>query len=214
MKTTVLLLCDVTPLDDPVLYARLYDGASAVRRAAADAFRFRKDRNLSLGATALLDRGLAAYGLREKDMKYGFNGYGKPFFLNAPEIHFSISHSGTMVAVAFSGEEVGCDIERIADFDPELARQALSPEEYDAVTAEDGPEGRSREFFRFWTLKESYMKAMGTGLSIPPQSFSVLHGMDGFSFMSPEPIPGYACALCFRPGSAEPGVEHVSLSLV
>lgn len=215
-----LLLADVRPLEDPAAYAELYGRASSVRKAAADSFRFGKDRRLSIGAAALLDISLGAAGLREKDMEYGFSANGKPYFLNAPWLHFSVSHSGTKVAAVFSDREVGCDIEEVADIDLTVAERFFHPEEYLAIMASGGPQERSREFFRYWTLKESYMKATGLGMSLPPQSFSVCPeagtctgGPDcGFSFFSPGSFAGYECAVCFRQPAGVPEVKRLDLN--
>lgn len=206
---TFLLLADVSPLEDSALYDALYEGASLERRSVADSFRFRKDRNLSIGAAALLDSGLRTFGLREKDMKYGRNAYGKPYFLNATDICFNISHSGSMVAAAFSGREVGCDIEEITDADMALAGRFFSRDEYEELLAEKDSDRRNRAFFRLWTMKESYMKAKGMGLSLPPESFSV-NKIKDFSFFSPDIVEGYGCALCYSPDEGIPEVKFIS----
>lgn len=234
-----LLLADVLPLEDPAAYSHLYDMASSGRRRAADSFRFMKDRRLSVGASALLDAGLREFGLRERDMSYGRSEYGKPFFLNAPDIHFNISHSATKVAVAFSDREVGCDIEEVADIELKVAERFLSKDEYLAIKARNKTEDRNEAFFRYWTLKESYMKATGLGLALAPDSFSVRSVADkvgdvssiiqagepstnhdavsgdlpdsGFSLLVPDSFSGYTCALCFRHECGVPEVEHVSL---
>lgn len=214
---TRLLLADVQPLEDPEVFGRLYGNASPLRRAAADSFRFRKDKLLSIGAAALLDRGLAAFGLREKDMSYGRNEYGKPFFPDAPGIHFNISHSSTKVAVAFSDSPVGCDIEQIADIDLAVAERFFSRGEYESLMGMP-PGERRKAFFRYWTLKESYMKAAGLGLRLPPESFSVYPGQDGrasaggnlplkeFELLCPETFEGYECALCRKPEDNVPEI--------
>lgn len=203
---TKLLLSDVSPLTSPSLYAMLYEEASAERRARADSYRFHKDRRLSIGAAALLDRGLDPFGLREKDMTYGTNAFGKPFFTNAPHIHFSISHSGTKLAVAFSDSEVGCDIEKVSDIDMAVAERFFSGEEYESLTDCKDLQERRRMFFRMWTLKESYMKATGKGLTLAPQSFTA--GSDSrFIYLSPASFEGYECALCCNPADGAPEIE-------
>lgn len=208
---TRLLLCDVTSLENPELFGALYDNASSRRREIADSFRFARDRILSIGAAALLDAGLRCYGLREKDMSYGSTCCGKPFFPDAPGIHFNISHSSSKVAVAFSDSEVGCDIEEMTSPDLDVAKRFFSRDEYEDVISREDPEWRSREFFRIWTLKESYLKATGTGLSVPPESFSVSESLGGFSLKSPFSFDGYACALCCRPEAESPRVGYINL---
>ena len=218
-----LLLADVLPLDDSAVYDGIYGRVSLERRSVADSFRFRKDRLLSLGAAALLDLGLAEFGLCEKDMSYGRTEHGKPFFKNAPDVHFSISHSSSKVAVAFSDREVGCDIEEVAEIDLAVAERFFSPAEYEAIMQKEGSDVRLKEFFRYWTLKESYMKAIGMGMSLPPNSFTLSEGAAGyevfvgapfdrgFAFKTPDSFKGYECAICYRPGSGVPQVEHVML---
>ncbi|MBQ0080061.1 MAG: 4'-phosphopantetheinyl transferase superfamily protein [Alistipes sp.] len=207
-----LLLEDVESLNDSETYFRLYENASLERRRIAEKFRFTKDRNLSIGATALMDIGLRSYGLREKDMIYGYGVNGKPFFKNAPEIHFSISHSSTKVAVAFSDKEVGCDIEQIATFDMDVAKSFFSDREYLEIMSMPALEERNREFFRYWTLKESYVKATGQGFSLSSKAFTIARNESKFvcidnitskidskfSFCSLNNIKGYLCALCFN----------------
>ena len=217
---TRLFLSDVTPLEEQEVYARAYAGCSAARRSTADTFRFGKDSRLSIGAALLLDRGLAAYGLKECDMIYGYGADGKPFFINAQDIHFSISHSGSKVAVAFSDSEVGCDIEIIGDIDLNVAQMFFSRSEYELLLSLGDELERRHAFFRCWTLKESYLKAIGKGLTIAPESFTVfpesavsggtLEDTD-FVFLTPESFPGYECSLCFRPGDTAPEVAFCKL---
>ena len=231
-----LLLADVLPLEDPAVYASLYDMTSPERRRAADSFRFMKDRMLSVGASALLDTGLRKFGLREQDMIYGRSEHGKPFFLNAPDIHFNISHSATKVAVAFSDREVGCDIEeafcarlsgqsveREAAKCLEMAGRFFRQEAYLAIKAIENPPERIRVFYRCWTLKESYMKTTGLGMTMAPDSFSVAalctcesgslspKVVDGFVFYTFDSFEGYECALCSKPEAGPPEVRIVTL---
>lgn len=212
---TKLLVSDVHPLDDPAVYHVLYSASSVQRRARADSFRFEKDRKLSVGATALLDRGLSDYGFRENEMTYGYNAHGKPCFVNAPEIHFSISHSGTKVAVAFSDNEVGCDIEKVGIVDLEIARRFFSEREFRTLVAGNNADERICEFFRIWTMKESYMKASGFGFSIAPESFDVTGGaVEDFSLVEIDSVEGYRCALCYKADDAAPIVStEVSMVL-
>ena len=221
---TRLLLADVLPLEDPAAFAKLYREASSERRRTADSFRFGKDRRLSLGAAALLDKGLAAFGLRERDMAYGRSANGKPFFLNAPEIHFNVSHSGTKVAVAFSDREVGCDIEEVVSAQLsaqsaeqeaaeclEMAGRFFSSEEYLAIKAAESPSERICMFYRCWTLKESYMKATGLGMALAPDTFSVA-GLSGGRFDTAGPTLGASFSggqlrPAALPGSAGPALS-------
>lgn len=99
---------------------------------------------------------------------------GKPFLKNHPQIRFSQSQSGDiqMVAVA-SGLEVGIDLEKVRHDDfGVVARRFFSSDENDLLQTLTGKE-KLETFFRIWTRKEAYVKALGTGLSYPLTAFTV-----------------------------------------
>lgn len=77
-------------------------------------YQFPIDRKLSLYAE-LLVRKYVMHTLRinNDDIKFGTNQYRKPFLQGCPEIKFNISHTRNAIAVAFSNQEVGVDIEKI-----------------------------------------------------------------------------------------------------
>ena len=59
---------------------------------------------------------------------------GKPYFRECP-CHFSLSHSGTLLAVAISASDVGIDIEKIGHFSEKVAERIFTGNEkqyYDA----------------------------------------------------------------------------------
>ncbi len=128
------------------------------------------DRKLSIAASLLIARGLVEYGVNERDVEYAYNEYGKPYFKSYPSIHFSISHSGTMAACAFSERAVGCDIEILRPYDDDVARACFTPFEREDIFSMDD---RAYGFTRLWTAKESFLKALGTGLALPMQNFSI-----------------------------------------
>lgn len=91
--------------------------------------------------------------------------HGKPFFPEGP--CFNISHGGAYAVLAVSVSDIGADIERIRAFDSRVAKRLFTDEEQQ--WAGDSPE----RFFTVWTMKESCMKATGTGFAVSPASFSV-----------------------------------------
>lgn len=198
---------DTSPLHDDSLFQAYYAGVSRERRSKADRLSFRKDKNLSLGAAVLLDAGLRRYGLTESEMVYGASSSGKPFFLNAPDIHFSLSHSDDKVMVCFSDTELGCDIEKVKDIDLKIAERFFCRSEYEAIM-ENTEYGRRKEtFFRLWTLKESFVKATGKGMSLPADAFEIELSADRirvrddtdtgtYGFAELDLFPGYKSALC------------------
>jgi 4'-phosphopantetheinyl transferase len=85
-----------------------------------------------------------------------------------------MSHTWGFVACAMARDEVGVDVEasdRMTDFD--IADRLFAPEDAQLVKSAP-PEERACTFFRFWTLKEAFIKATGEGLRRPLDSFSFM----------------------------------------
>lgn len=87
--------------------------------------------------------------------------YGKPYLPDSNS-NFNISHSGNTVICVFSKQEIGVDIEEINEIDYSLFENVFSSREF----AEINREGLDK-FYEFWTRKESVIKAIGKGMSIP-----------------------------------------------
>lgn len=100
------------------------------------------------------------------------NEYGKPYFRDYPHFFFNISHSGDFLVYAFSDTEVGVDIERVNTARMAVAARFFHPVET-RLLEQAAPEERDRLFFRYWSVKESFLKYTGKGLSRPLSSFRV-----------------------------------------
>ncbi|NCA84921.1 MAG: 4'-phosphopantetheinyl transferase superfamily protein [Clostridia bacterium] len=98
----------------------------------------------------------------------------KPYFNQHPEIHFNVSHSGRWIVTALSDAPVGVDVEKVRNANLAVARRFFATEEYLQLTTKNEESQRSF-FFDLWTLKESYLKALGTGLTRPLNTFVVRH---------------------------------------
>ena len=107
------------------------------------------------------------------DVEMETNSFGKPFVRRQPPVFFNISHSGRWVVCAISDNEVGVDIEEIKPIDMDIARRFFTENEYEAIMAHKESE-RLDAFYTWWTLKESYIKHIGKGLSIPLNSFEII----------------------------------------
>ena len=201
---TVLYAADVTQLEDEKLYAASFEAVSEKRRQKTNRYRFKKDRNLSLGAELLLQYGLKAAGANGlNDIVYGDSG--KPYLKNS-NLFFNLSHSGEYAVCAISQFEVGCDIEKISDRGLKVAKRFFFKDEYENIAAGSTVEEQSDMFFRYWTMKESFMKVTGLGMKLPLDSFriilspelSVEQSVDdrSYSFKEFQNIPGYKCSVC------------------
>ncbi len=111
-------------------------------------------------------------GLRNEDMVFTTNDFHKPELANYDDFYFNLSHSGNFIICAIDQSPIGVDIEKIEDIDMLVSEICLSPEEREHLEDLKKPE-RLPFFYTLWTLKESYIKALGTGMSEPLNSFSV-----------------------------------------
>ena len=157
---------DVSELD----LSESYDLLPETRKKKVDNFRFLKDKKLSAGAYLLLDKMLGEENITEPQFKTG--RYGKAYISNHEDIYFNLSHSGKIVACAISDMEGGVDVE-ITDpeIDLNIARNYFYNSEYENIMKSDNP---SEEFFKYWVLKESYMKYTGLGFNLSLDSFEII----------------------------------------
>ncbi len=126
-------------------------------------------------------------------------------------IDFNLSHSGTWAMLGVSnGPKIGVDIEEIRPINADEAVFALAESEHDYVDSLTGST-RLEAFFRFWTLKEAFVKALGTGLDLPLQSFAFSpasagpahlvrwdqnpHKTSQWTFSDCAPVNGYRAAI-------------------
>ncbi|WOD65175.1 4'-phosphopantetheinyl transferase superfamily protein (plasmid) [Niallia taxi] len=105
---------------------------------------------------------------------FQYNKYGKPRVELESPYFFNISHSGNWVVVAYNNSEVGIDIEKIKNLDTELAKNYFTTMEYEHLCSLGSKAAQINCFYDLWTLKESYIKFRGRGLSIPLNSFSII----------------------------------------
>ena len=176
---TRLVLASVAPLSDPALFARGLSQVSAQRREKIARFRAEGAGRLSLGAALLLNRVLAEAGLPPAGA-FAFGPEGKPWLPDRPGLHFSLSHSGELVLCALSDAELGCDVETPRRVNAALVRRFFHPDEQRWLFSL--PQGeQDAAFLRLWTLKESYVKAIGLGLSLPLDAFCVLPEGEGYA---------------------------------
>jgi len=146
--------------------------------ARANEFRFNRDAQLFLARRGLLRCLLAAFlDISPEAIAFLVSPHGKPCLANpgTEGLSFSISHSSASALFAFSRSgEVGADLEKERDdLDPlELAIRFFAPAEISALKLMTAQE-RKIAFFRTWTRKEAWIKAVGCGLSLPLTDFLV-----------------------------------------
>lgn len=136
-----------------------------------------------------LGRRLLRYGLEkyygislsdnELEDRIDVNQYGKPFLKEYDSIHFNVSHCDGFVACALADCSVGLDVEIVQDFPESMIKKVLTEKEKTILRARGCNEKEYQEtFFRFWTMKESYMKWEGKGFNLDPLSIEFLNFLE------------------------------------
>ncbi len=145
----------------------------------ASRFHFEKHRRHFVVGRGVLRQLLAQYlDTKPETLRFSYGAYGKPA-LNGEyknsRLRFNMSHSHEVALYAFAEDrELGVDVEHIrADFASEdIARHYFSRREVEAFNAIQ-KQDQVEAFFRCWTRKEAYIKAIGKGLSQPLDKFDV-----------------------------------------
>jgi len=153
------------------------------------------------------------------ELRKGNNG--KPYVKDFP-VHFNVSHAGDYVVVAIADQEIGIDIEQMEKIDMRIAKRILSSYEYDDLVSED-TEDQLQHFYSLWTLKESYVKLLGTGLSMPLDSFGFRLKGNDISFIDhnnsvrAKPyfkqylVEGYKLSVCSMTPEFPNRIERISI---
>lgn len=124
-----------------------------------------QNRHSHLFGRLLLMEALKKYGF-ENDVwdHIEYNSYQRPYF-SIDQYDFNISHSGDYVVCAI-GENMrlGIDIEENKDIDFKNYEGVMTPTQWDEI---HNTNDSIKEFYKYWTMKESVIKADGRGFSIP-----------------------------------------------
>jgi len=115
---------------------------------------------------------MTKFKLRNKQLKFSKNKFGKPRLDNIPDFHYNISHSGEWIICAIHSKEIGIDIEKVKELEFTRLIKCFSVFERTFLGSKK-PNDMMIDFFELWTLKESYIKILGTGLYTPLNSFTI-----------------------------------------
>jgi 4'-phosphopantetheinyl transferase len=193
-------------------------------RARCQRFLFERDRRSYRLSHALLRHVLSWCEPRAPSSWTFVEGeHGRPEIARgtaATGLRFSLSHTeGAAVVAVTTEDDLGVDIERVRTTVSmtEIASAAFTPDERRELDALSGAVRWSR-FFEQWTLKESYIKAIGTGLSTDPSRVGFRRAGDravpifdralrddesAWTFAQPDVGPGYAVAVAIRAPRAQ-----------
>lgn len=138
-------------------------------------FHFEKHQHQYLITRALVRTTLSRYANTEPKLwQFSKNKQGKPAISPPQKLFFNLSNTETLIVCAVSRQRnIGIDVESLHHKANiiNIAKRFFSRQEIDALLACPKLQQRSR-FFQYWTLKESYIKACGKGLSLSLKQFS------------------------------------------
>ncbi len=169
-------------------YRYLIDKTTADKKADIVRFLKKDDAYRGLFAEFLARYTISKYSeIKNEHISFSYSSYGKPFLAGIDNLHFNVSHSGEWVVCAVSSKSVGIDIELISPIDIGISEKHFSTAEHNDLLQKKGTE-QLHYFYDLWTLKESYIKQQGLGLSIPLGSFTIqVHPEKGITIQFNEP---------------------------
>ena len=168
-----VMVASVKPLNTNEMVEAALRRLSPLRREKTLRYRYHKGRALSAGAGLLLDYMLREHGLSERDMEFAEGEHGKPSLKGYPDLHFNLSHSDTLVACALGTCPVGIDVQHIVTLRDGLVKYTMNSEEIATLNAMETIDDKQLFFTQLWTLKESYVKATGRGLTHEFPAFKI-----------------------------------------
>ena len=204
---------NVQDLPDPVAEPGVMEGLWEERKGKILRYKLAQSRKQGLGAGLLLKWALKKHGAAVEQLSYGANG--KP---EAEDVFFNLSHSGQWAVCAIGDGPVGCDVEEIASVREGIAERFFTENEVQHLEQFEGDQ-RKEEFFRLWTLKESYMKMTGEGMSLGLDRFEL--DMDGQPTVKRDgaicdchikeyELPGYKVAVCAASADFAEALQYVN----
>lgn len=131
---------------------------------SADDGRASHNKLLHQEAYKLLFNALAKKGILENKLEFIYNEHGKPKLKDNDDIHFNISHCKGLAVCVLAKNGIGVDVENIRKFPKRVLKRSFTDQEIRFIEENEFP---NRAFFQLWTLKESYVKTIGIGISYP-----------------------------------------------
>jgi 4'-phosphopantetheinyl transferase len=145
----------------------------------ANRFYFQKDRERFIAGRGLLRVILSSYvGVPPDEIIFTYGSQGKPELRRQggrPVIQFNLAHShGTAIYAITQDRPVGIDIESVKyEFPVESVAERFFSEAEVAALRSLPEQVQTIAFFKCWTRKEAFIKALGHGLSFPLSDFDV-----------------------------------------
>jgi 4'-phosphopantetheinyl transferase len=146
--------------------------------ARAARFKFDRDRRRYINGRSAL-RTILGERLNQSpnSLQFEYGPAGKPTLAN---IFFNLAHSGARALLGITEDtRIGVDIEEARPLDDleDVAKNVFSPDELQRWQNLTDAE-KVAAFYRLWTRKEAYLKAIGEGIAHRLQKFDVTFEQD------------------------------------
>ena len=213
---------DSTP--DVLTFNALLNFISPERRSEIRGFYREKDRWQSLFGELLIRKVLIQHcGMVNEEISFTRSENGKPILVGTETFHFNTSHAGDWVVCAIDSKAIGVDVEKVKTANMAVSRSFFSLEEHLDICNAPDPNDR---FFDYWTLKESFIKHSGKGLSQGLNSFTIFFSESAIRVMIEEKTlenrylkqyfldEGYKLAVCASSEVLPETIQYYSLDEV
>ncbi len=198
---TKIYIADTTPLLNEDYYNNAVNKLPAWRKEKAARYKSASGRATSAGAFLLLMHALESQGLYIPELEFIYGEHKKPYLKDHDDIYFNLSHSGSRVMCIIGDSENGCDVQNIEKSGDKIAARFFSENENAYLSSIREEDLRRLAFHKIWCIKESYLKALGTGLSKNLKSFEVDLEKERITPQDPrftvkiyDAGPGYVCS--------------------
>ena len=162
----------VSEVNDLQFIDKSYNIVSENCKSKAKCFRFEADKLRTIIGELLARYGICnCFGIDASKLSFNVSEYGKPYIDGIP-YYFNISHSDDYIICGVSDINIGVDIEKMQDIDFGFACDVFSDDEMRRFSSES-VEKKKELFFSIWTLKESYVKWLGSGFHRKLSSYTV-----------------------------------------
>lgn len=191
-----LYSCNISSVTDEK-FREWFNDMGEARKEAVRKLLVPQKQKLKIAADRICRKAISEFcGIPTNKIEFGVSEHGKPY-AKGLDVHFSISHSGDYAVCAVSDKEIGADIEKIRNINPEASKRFACENERNHINSHaDG-------FFEIWTLKEAYFKCIGTGLGADIKNISfeisesgIACSEKGFDCLFHQIEDGYICSTC------------------
>ncbi|PEY37237.1 phosphopantetheine-protein transferase [Bacillus cereus] len=173
---------DVSNHLDRKYFQHLFECLGSQKQYRIQSFYHDDDKERALIGEILIRYMISHYlNMRPDRIILKYSTYGKPY-IEEDSVFFNLSHSGKWVVAVIDHKENGIDVQEIGKVDMSVAKNFFLQREYLELMQLEG-KSRANLFYELWTLKESYIKTIGKGLSIPLNSF-ILEKLKGNQYQS------------------------------